>query len=200
MKHKELQEILRLHSLWVIGNRYGKEANLRGADLSGASLRGADLSGANLSGANLNHTDLSMVDLRGADLSVAYLRGADLSGASLSGANLSHTDLSMVDLSMADLRGASLRRADLSGSNLSGANLSGANLEWVVGVRVAACHWSGHGERGRQLLAVELPEGITFYCGCFIGSESDLRKYISAGNPEYKVSRRKALNFLRSCF
>jgi len=155
MKLEELKEILHLHSLWTLGNRYAKRANL-----SRANLRGAHLSGANLS-------------------------GADLSGADLSGANLIEANLS---------------GANLSGADLSGANLSGANLEEVFGVRVAACHWSGHGERGRQLLAVELPEGIMFYCGCFRGSESELRRYISERSPEYKVSRRKALNFLRSCF
>jgi hypothetical protein len=175
MKLEETKEILRLHSLWAIGSRDGRRANLGGADLRGIGLIG--------------------IDLRGTDI-----RGADLRGTSLVGANLSRADLRLADLSRADLRGANLRRANLSGANLSGANFSGAYLEGVVGVRVAACHWSGHGERGRQLLAVELPEGIMFYCGCFRGSESDLRKYISERSPEYKVSRRKALNFLRSCF
>lgn len=57
---EELNEILRKHALWLLGDPEGERADLTGADLSGANLReaylrGADLSGADLSGAkNLN--------------------------------------------------------------------------------------------------------------------------------------------------
>ena len=111
----ELASILNLHKAWIIGEDYGKRADLSEADLSGANLSGANLSGANLSGANLREADLSWADLSEADLSGANLRGANLSRADLSGANLS---------------GANLREADLSWANLSGANLSGANLDY----------------------------------------------------------------------
>ena len=53
MEPKELQEILRLHKLWLEGNSIGKRA-----DLSEANLRGAILSEANLRGANLRGADL----------------------------------------------------------------------------------------------------------------------------------------------
>ena len=99
----ELASILNLHKAWIIGEDYGKRADLSGADLSGADLRRADLSGA---------------DLREADLSEADLSGADLSGADLSGADLSWADLSWADLSWADLSGADLREADLSEADL----------------------------------------------------------------------------------
>ena len=48
MKQKELDEILRLHKMWLNGKEGGKCADLRGANLRGANLRGADLQGANL--------------------------------------------------------------------------------------------------------------------------------------------------------
>jgi hypothetical protein len=73
-------------------------------------------------------------------------------------------------------------------------------MQQVVGVAVAACLWSGHGERGRQLLAVALPEGLRFYCGCFSGSAEELRAYIADGKAVYAPSRTKALEFLLSCF
>jgi hypothetical protein len=73
-------------------------------------------------------------------------------------------------------------------------------MQLVGGVAVAACHWSGHGERGRQLLAVALPEGLRFYCGCFNGSAEELRTYIADGQAVYAPSRTKALEFLLSCF
>ena len=82
MNKTELDEIVRLHALWLKGDSSGKKAYLSDADLSSAYLRGADLSGAYLSGADLSGAYLSDADLSGANLS-----GANLSGASLSGAN-----------------------------------------------------------------------------------------------------------------
>ena len=97
----ELASILNLHKAWIIGEDYGKRADLREAD-----LRWANLSGADLSGADLREADLSKADLREADLSKADLRWADLSGA---------------DLREADLRGANL---DYSGLPLWCGSLS----------------------------------------------------------------------------
>jgi len=66
MTTKEIQEVLKLHNLWLAGDVAGAKADLRGADmswayLSGANLSRADLSGADLSGANLDYScwDLS---------------------------------------------------------------------------------------------------------------------------------------------
>jgi hypothetical protein len=174
MNQEQLQVALEQHKLWL-SSAGGARADLSGADLSGANLSRADLIGANLIGANLI----------GANLRAAQLSGANLGGADLSGANLSAAQLSW---------------ANLSGANLSAAELSGAHMQSVVGVAVAACHWSGHGERGRQLLAVALPEGLHFYCGCFSGSAEELRDYINSSHAVYAPSRTKALEFLLSCF
>ena len=53
MEQKKLDEILRLHKMWLNGEEEGKRADLqdaalRGADLQDAALRGADLRGADL--------------------------------------------------------------------------------------------------------------------------------------------------------
>lgn len=58
MNNKELQEILKLHKLWLEGRLNGERANLRGADLLNANLRGADLRSANLLDADLRCADL----------------------------------------------------------------------------------------------------------------------------------------------
>ena len=57
----KLQEILRLHKLWVEGDTFGERANLNCVDLSGSNLRGAYLRGANLSGVNLSGANLRYV-------------------------------------------------------------------------------------------------------------------------------------------
>ena len=65
MTRAELAEALRLHKLWMGGDRDGVRAYLSGANLSGANLSGANLSGANLSGAYLSGANLSGANLRG---------------------------------------------------------------------------------------------------------------------------------------
>jgi len=98
-------------------------------------------------------------------LSRAYLSGADLSGANLSGANL-------------------------SGAYLSGAYLSGADLSGYAQVA-----FKGHGECGRMLTVIRQNEDSApyFCCGCFRGSEQDLRDYIERGQEHLKPSRLFAL-------
>ena len=72
MEQSKLNEILRLHKLWL-DDKGGERANLRYANLRYANLRYANLRYANLSNVNLSY-----VDLRGANLSNANLRGANL--------------------------------------------------------------------------------------------------------------------------
>jgi len=67
----QLQEVVRLHELWLYDSSAGKRANL-----SHANLRGANLSGAILSHADMRDANLSHADMRGAILSGANLNGA----------------------------------------------------------------------------------------------------------------------------
>ena len=60
----ELEEVLRLHSLFLSNNVLGEKANLREANLSGANLRGSDLREANLRRADLRGSNLSWANLR----------------------------------------------------------------------------------------------------------------------------------------
>jgi uncharacterized protein YjbI with pentapeptide repeats len=162
---EELNEKIKLHSLWLLSEKDGVKM-----DLSRASLSGANLSGANLSYANLSY--------------------ANLSGANLSYANLSYANLSRADLSRADLSGASL-----SGANLSGANLSYANLSAARGAIYAQCSFDGHGECDRQLSLIIIAGKPVFFCGCFKGSPDELRSYIANGADEHKASRTLAMEF-----
>ena len=138
----------------------------------------AILKGANLSWADLREADLREANLRWANLSGANLRDANLSGANLSGANLSD--------------------ANLSDANLSEANLSDANLSEAKGIIYAQVSFNWHGERGRQLSAVKIGEEVFLFCGCFKGSEDDLKKYIRDSKEEYIASRTSALNAVMS--
>jgi uncharacterized protein YjbI with pentapeptide repeats len=48
ISQEELNEVLRLHELWLNSFGRGARANLQGADLYRANLRGANLQDANL--------------------------------------------------------------------------------------------------------------------------------------------------------
>ena len=78
MNATELKLVLDNHKKWLDNINGGKQANLRGADLSMADLSRADLSMADLSGANLSRANLRGANLRGANLCGANLCGADL--------------------------------------------------------------------------------------------------------------------------
>ncbi len=95
---------------------------------------------------------------------------------------------------------ANLRFADLSSADLSSADLSFSNLQEIQGTPFAQVSWTKHGERGRMLSAVKLPGGLRFFCGCFKGTELELREYITNGAAEHRESRTKALDFILSCF
>lgn len=68
MTQTELNEVVRLHVMWLCGEEGGERADLSRADLREANLRGVDLSRA----------DLREADLRGADLRRANFSGADI--------------------------------------------------------------------------------------------------------------------------
>jgi len=119
---EKLQEVFRLHQLWLNNAKEGVRANLEDANLEGANLEGANLEGANLEGANLEDANLKGANLEGAKLRWAILRNANLEGANLEGANLEG----------ANLRNANLRNANLRNANLRNAKLRNAKLRWAI--------------------------------------------------------------------
>ena len=120
------------HARWLDSNgKYGKQAVLRGYDLSGLVLKGMNLKRADLASSDLSKANLSEVNLEEADLSFCTLAAADLSKSDLTLANLQNSDLTAADFTAVDLTGANmervlLRKAKFNRSTLEGANLSGA--------------------------------------------------------------------------
>ena len=87
------------------------------------------------------------------------------------------------------------QRAYLSGANLSGADLSDQPL------RYASCSWTAHGECGRALTGIAMPDEsgalrLRLSCGCFRGTADELREYIARGDERYRASRTTALQFI----
>ncbi len=154
----DLDRILDVHDIWLLGRAGGRRACLRQTDLScldlsgrtlsEADLGGCCLAGATLVGTNLNRANLFAADLRGANLEHSQFRRADLRGARLRGARISHAVFIEADLRCGlqppqhsggpgdlffslrtDLSGATLVGARFPRADLSAANLSGTVLE-----------------------------------------------------------------------
>ena len=66
------------------------------------------------------------------------------------------------------------------------------------GLRHASICFTGFGECDRKLTVVGLPEGLTYFCGCFKGSETDLREYIDRGEDDLRESRLAGLECLKA--
>lgn len=56
MKQEELNEVIRLHSMWLNGEKGGKRADMRGADMRGADMQRADMQGADMQGADIDYS------------------------------------------------------------------------------------------------------------------------------------------------
>ena len=134
MNQQELNEVMRLHRLWLRGSPGGVQAELSCADLCKADLTGANLRGVDLRGADLSWTKMNQVDFRGADLREADLSGADLSEADLREADLSEVKLTGANLCAASFCGANLRGADFDGADLKDAGLSEVDLSGATGL------------------------------------------------------------------
>lgn len=129
----ELNEILELHELWLLGEEGGKKADLSCTDLSGLNLSHMNLSGIDFSCAILRNTRLYYSNLSNANLAGVNARGASFHHSNLSNTNLFEANLydalmNSVDLSNSFMYNVNLHGADLHGANLSNADLSHANL------------------------------------------------------------------------
>src|SRR5262249_9673913 len=132
----ELQEILRLHELWVRGKEGGKRADLRHADLAGIELPEAFLHGiclrkTDLRGALLYHAQLGEADLRDCDLSLSNLAKGILHDPDWSGCLMPATVLPNAGLWKTDLGYTSLIRCDATGPCLAEARLHRTRFEDV---------------------------------------------------------------------
>jgi len=60
IEHEELNEIMRLHGLWLKNDPKGERAVLIGCDLSRSNLSGSDLSGSNIDNACIHFSCKSL--------------------------------------------------------------------------------------------------------------------------------------------
>ena len=134
---EDLAEKLRLHSLWLDENPFGRCAFIRRRNLSDCLLENARLQGieaehCSFAGAIMKGAWLTSADLDFADLQVCDLRRANLIDASLYKANLRYANLSGACLRGADLTGADLRDVNLENADLRKANLNDALLGGII--------------------------------------------------------------------
>jgi uncharacterized protein YjbI with pentapeptide repeats len=108
LSQDDLDEIVHLHGLYLIGKNGGARAqikfkNLTGLNMAGVEMPHADFTGSCFIGANLSNGDFTSstffaADLRRANLESAKFVRADFRGAFVAGANLNNADLRSADL------------------------------------------------------------------------------------------------------
>jgi len=103
MSQRELNHVMKKHSMYLKGEIGGGRAVLQYCNLSGL--------------------DLSNQDLSQADFTASHFRDANLSGG-----NFKSASFFACDLRNANMRNANLCRVDFRGAYVSGADLTGADL------------------------------------------------------------------------
>ncbi len=95
---RTLEEVLKLHKMWLYREEGGKKANLSFEDLSYTDLSSANLKGTDFYHANLSYANLEGTNLEGTNLSCAILEGTNLSYANLTEAILTNTKFYLTNL------------------------------------------------------------------------------------------------------
>jgi len=116
---EELNEVLRLHRMWLELKEGGVKADLSRTDLSGMDLHDANLTRACLHNANLNGTNLTHANLTRANIGSANLTSANLTRAVLTEAFLNYANLTGALMTAANLTGASVRRATIDSREIA---------------------------------------------------------------------------------
>ena len=177
MSQTKLNEIVRLHGLWLAGDPAGVRADLRGADLTEMNLMWANLARVNLTGADLTEMNLTETNLMWANLTRANLTGVKLTGTNLKGANLTGADLTDADLTDADLTETNLTRAVLP-----------------EGVKIVSVSGIGSSRR-MTTYRIDTDE---VWCGCFKGTLKEFSEAVESthvNNPEHLTHYRGAIAF-----
>jgi len=143
----ELDDLLRKHKKYLIGQPGGGRLVLKYKDLSNLDFRKLDCSQADFTGckmrnANLSHglfegvsffsCDLQFANLESSDFRNADFRGAMVSGANLANANLAKADLREGQIMISDRTGLMSNRKNASADGravFDGARLCEANLQ-----------------------------------------------------------------------
>ena len=76
------------------------------------------------------------------------------------GADFRGTDFRGADFCSADFFMADFTESNFCKSRFDGVNFTYADMSESVGIRWAECGWYENGDRGRRLLAIDLPGGF----------------------------------------
>lgn len=134
----QLNEVIKLHRMFLMGTSGGIRAVLKFHDLSDldfskANLANADLSGSILNGANLSLGDFNNTNFFSCDLYKTDMRGsnftrADFRGTQILGANLSKADMKGVDFRQGFIMNYDTEDADSGWSRTGETLFSGSNI------------------------------------------------------------------------
>lgn len=200
LTQRTVNKMCREHEKWLADNSTGKRADFSFRKGSYLSFYGRNLSQAIFENSNLTSCLFAKANLTLSDFEKSNLAFNDFSEANLTKAELSLANIVSCYFTLTSLHGVAfidslVKYNDFTKAKFYSNDFSGTRLLENKGLLYASCSWTDHGERGRTLLAILINKEVTYYCGCFNGSEADLRVYIKQTSPNLAGSRLTALEF-----
>jgi Pentapeptide repeats (9 copies)/Pentapeptide repeats (8 copies) len=172
------------------------------ADLAQAVFRKAKLTDMNLYESRLTSATFDQAQLRNITFREGRMENASFFKASMCNVQFLHADLRLTVFNAARVESSKLSSCDCTGCNFTGAKLvddtiiKSTTLQQVQGLRYAQVSFTGFGANNRMLTAYETASGIRYSCGCFEGTEKELRAFIKYDNLGLTASRMKALRIV----
>lgn len=188
LSQEKLNEILRLHKMWVDKIEGGARASFRGSNIGnewpyeGIEMGAFDFSNAYLPDAKMNNATMSGLCFRNADLTGVDFTGTRLTNCDFRDAKMINTKLMNVDLTAAkmvnvdltgarfnnayspnvDFTNAKMINADFTGTFLNNSDFSNSNLRdaRLVVSDVLGCDFSDADFRGTNILGTSLRYAI----------------------------------------
>lgn len=114
LNQEEVDEMIRLHEMWVRNEEGGVRADFSGCDCDRRYFLGRTLTGAIFVNCNLTSANFSYCVAKGSDFRGAYLLNAKMMHADFSGAIFSGAYLSVANFYGTDLKSANFDRAELA--------------------------------------------------------------------------------------
>lgn len=173
-------------------NTLFNNATIERSTFSNCDFTESKFESATLTRSNFVSCDFYTASMRKCLISDCEFVKVNLCGASFRNSSIRRTKLNVTDISCVYFNSAKLSDVCIydcaiaysifTGVKFSKVVMQGVTSESVTGIhRIVSVGFTLHGVRGRQLTVYQLTAKSkpVFNCGCFIGSEKQLRQYIS---------------------
>jgi uncharacterized protein YjbI with pentapeptide repeats len=170
--------------------------NIKGHDAHNA--KPAVLSHRHITDIDFKYLNLAHLKLQVSNVENCLFQGVDLSCTKITSTFFKNCRFISTTFSKAQLTNSSFvncrfDRVAFNGADLAETSFSSCQTADGVYVNHAQVAFGSHGQQGRRLTAMQFGKVVTYDCGCFKGTEKELKRYIKDNSPAWKESRLAAL-------